>query len=76
MAVAENKTRVTITLGDTVLANLDEYCDQTGLSRSAAISAMIAEQLANKKALMGKLQEAFSPENLAKMLQEGNLPPI
>lgn len=68
MAIAENKTRITITMGDGVLANLDEFCDQTGLSRSAAITSMVAEQLASKRQVMSVLENTLSADNLAKLI--------
>lgn len=67
--IPENKTRITITLGKGVLANLDEYCDETGLTRSAAIGSMVAEQLSTRKRLVGTLEQTFSPEALAAMLK-------
>ena len=43
MSTAEGKTRITITLGDGVLAMLDEDCARSGVSRSAAISRALVE---------------------------------
>lgn len=69
--MAENKTRITITLGRRVLEKLDDYCDETGLTRSAAISTMIAAQLASRREIMDKLESAFTPE-VMKALIEGD----
>lgn len=45
MAVAENKTRVAITIDRNVLERLDAYCARSGMSRSQYISYCVAHQL-------------------------------
>lgn len=45
MAVAKGKGRITITLGDKVLEKLDEYCEMTGLTKSAAVGSIVASAL-------------------------------
>ena len=45
MAIADNKARITITLGRGVLERLDAYCERSGMSRSAYISYCVAYQL-------------------------------
>lgn len=67
--IPDNKTRITITLGKVVLANLDEYCEETGLTRSAAIGSMVAEQLSGRKRVMEQLEQILSPESLAAMMK-------
>ena len=45
MAIAENKTRVAITIDKGVLERLDAYCARSGMSRSQYISYCVAHQL-------------------------------
>ena len=66
--IPENKTRITITVGRGVLEKLDGYCEETGLTRSAAIGSIVAEHLSGRDRVMGMLGEMFSPEMLSSML--------
>lgn len=45
MSTAAGKTRITVTLGNGVLAMLDEACAKSGLSRSAEIGRALQEVL-------------------------------
>ena len=45
MAVPEDKARIAITLGKSLLARLDAYCDRTGMTRSGYIAYALAHQL-------------------------------
>lgn len=47
--VPNGKGRITITLGDKVLEKLDEYCEMTGLTKSAAIGSIVASKLVLEK---------------------------
>lgn len=52
MALPEGKTRVQITLGDELLAKMDEFCAQSGLSRSAYIATLVSNDLWAKTSVM------------------------
>lgn len=43
--VPEGKSRITVTLGNRVIEKLDEYCEMTGLTRSAAVGSIVAGAL-------------------------------
>lgn len=45
MAVSDGKSRITVTIADSVLEKLDDYCKQTGLSRSAVITDIVGTNL-------------------------------
>ena len=68
MAISNGKSRITITVADSVLEKLDDYCDKTGLSRSAVITDIVGSNLGafesfNKafaKELVGALSSAVA----------------
>lgn len=63
--IPENKARIAITLGKELLARLDEYCDRTGMTRSAYISYAVAHQLDAESRMMDYTQGA-----IAKLFQQ------
>ena len=67
MAISENKTRIQITLGNDVLAMLDDYCEKTGMSRSAYIAFVISQQLYNTNRVFDITEKAIQ-EGLAEVL--------
>lgn len=52
MAVAEDKTRVMVTLGNDVLERLEAYCKRLGISKSAYISYTVATALDTQEQLV------------------------
>lgn len=58
MAVAEDKTRIAITIGKGVLERLDEYCRRTGMSRSQYIAYCVAHQLDSETQVMDYVKVA------------------
>lgn len=52
MAVPKGKGRITVTLGEKVLEKLDEYCDVTGLTKSAAVGSIVAQALVLEKPIV------------------------
>lgn len=43
--VANGKTRVQITFGDELLRKVDNYCEETGITRSSLVCAAVADKL-------------------------------
>lgn len=64
VSVAEGKTRITVTLGNGVLAMLDDACARSGLSRSAEISRIVQDALE-----MRALPET-TPEQMIEFLRQ------
>lgn len=60
MAIADNKARITITLGKGVLDRLDAYCERSGMSRSQYISYCVAHQLDTENQAMDTVMGAVS----------------
>lgn len=61
VSVAEGKTRITVTLGNGVLAMLDDACARSGLSRSAEISRIVQDALDMRE---------VTPEQMISYLQQ------
>lgn len=61
MSTAAGKTRITVTLGDGVLAMLDEACARSGLTRSAEISRILQDAL--------EAPISMEPEQMIRFLQ-------
>ena len=66
MAIADNKSRVTITIDKGVLDRLDTYCERTGMSRSQYISYCVAHQLDVEERMTSGVMDA-ARELLANM---------
>lgn len=75
MAIADNKTRVAITIDKGVLERLDAYCKRSGMSRSQYISYCVAHQLELEeratngvmdavRQLLGEMATGIDEENL------------
>lgn len=45
MALAQGKTRIQVTLSDSVIMAIDKYCETVGLSRSAYCASVIADEV-------------------------------
>lgn len=45
------KNRIICQMSDELLAELDDYAEKSGISRSSAISVLVSEQLFQKKAM-------------------------
>lgn len=63
MAVGTGRTRISITLGNAVLEKLDQYCAQSGLTRSAVIGDLVGTNLG----VFERITSAFEKE-LAKQM--------
>lgn len=61
--LAKGKTRVQITFSEKLLDRMDEYCERTGINRSAFVSTCIAERLDSHERVLditsGVLQQAI-----------------
>lgn len=55
MAISEEKTRVTITLGNALLEKIDEYCANTSQTRSGYITSVVGRDLYAQSQTMGQL---------------------
>ena len=62
----ENKTRITISMSKNVLEKLDNYCEMSGLSRSAVITDIVGTELG----VFSKFMDAF-PKALIDALSVG-----
>lgn len=60
MAVSEEKTRVAITLGNTLLARIDDYCERTSQTRSGYIASVVGRDLESQRVVLDGVLEAFS----------------
>lgn len=69
MAVSEEKTRVAITLGNTLLARIDDYCERTSQTRSGYIASVVGRDLESQRAVLDGVLGAFS-EVLSGMASE------
>lgn len=49
--LAKGKKRIQITLSEKLLGRLDEYCERTGISRSAYISYVVGSSIDTSDAL-------------------------
>ena len=52
MAVSEDRTRVAITLGNTLLARIDDYCERTSQTRSGYIASVVGRDLESQRAVL------------------------
>ena len=50
--MANKKTRIQVSLSDGVLKAIDEYCEITGLSRSAYCSQVISQSILTTKSFI------------------------
>lgn len=57
MAVADGKTRVMLTIGDALLAKVDRYCEEYGMSRSSFFSSCAADKFAAQDGVETALAE-------------------
>lgn len=61
--LAKGKTRVQLTFSEKLLGRMDDYCERTGISRSAFVSTCIAQQLDTHERVLdvtnGVLQQAI-----------------
>lgn len=65
MSTAKGKSRIQITLSDTLIARLDDYCKRTGMTRSAFITYVIGSALDASEALLSSTAQAFATQALA-----------
>lgn len=59
MAISEDKTRVTITLGNALLEKIDEYCANTSQTRSGYIASVVGRDLYTQSQTMGQVSAAI-----------------
>lgn len=57
--LAKGKTRVQLTFSEKLLSRMDEYCERTGISRSAFASTCIAQQLDSHERLFAIANDSF-----------------
>jgi metal-responsive CopG/Arc/MetJ family transcriptional regulator len=80
MAIAENKTRVAITIDKGVLERLDAYCARSGMSRSQYISYCVAHQLEAEErvtsGVMDMAREILTSMAEGLKAEEGKMPEI
>lgn len=76
MAVSDKKTRITITLGNSVLEKLDAYCETSGLSRSAAIGDIVGTNLGVMDKMSESLVSALTSALLRTKLSESDDAPL
>ena len=69
MAISEEKTRVAITLGNTLLARIDDYCERTSQTRSGYIASVVGRDLESQRAVLDGVMDAFT-ELLAGVISE------
>lgn len=59
MAISEEKTRVAITLGNTLLAKIDDYCERTSQTRSGYIASVVGRDLESQRAVLDGVMGAI-----------------
>ena len=69
MAISSDKTRISVTIGNDLLENLDAYCKRTGLTRSAYISYVVASSLDASSQLVSRVASIAS-DKLTDVVEE------
>lgn len=60
MAISDEKTRVQISLGNDLLAALDDYCAKTGMSRSAYIAFVVSQNIYGTERIYSSVTDALN----------------
>ena len=74
MAISEDKTRVAITLGNTLLAKIDDYCERTSQTRSGYIASVVGRDLESQRAVLDGMMGAVTELLAGAIAEQGEKP--
>lgn len=74
MAISEEKTRVAITLGNTLLAKIDDYCERTSQTRSGYIASVVGRDLESQRVVLDGLMGTVCELLASAISEQGDTP--